>query len=55
MYAIRSYYGKLCHTEVFDTGNPLAERNTRWAIVLTVITMIVEIAGGWIFNSYNFV
>ena len=46
-----THTGKLCHTEVFDTGNPLAERNTRWAIGLTVITMIVEIAGGWIFNS----
>jgi len=43
--------GKLCHIEVFDTGNPLAERNTRWAIVLTAITMIVEIVGGWTFNS----
>lgn len=43
--------GKLCHTEVFDTGNPLAERNTRWAIVLTVVTMVAEIAGGWVFNS----
>ncbi len=43
--------GKLCHTEVFDTGNPLAERNTRWAIVLTIVTMVAEIAGGWVFNS----
>lgn len=46
-----THAGKLCHTEVFDTGNPLAERNTRWAIGLTIITMIAEIAGGWIFNS----
>ena len=43
--------GKLCHTEVFDAGNPLAERNTRWAIVLTAITMVAEISGGWTFNS----
>lgn len=43
--------GKLCHVEVFDAGNPLAERNTRWAIVLTAVTMVAEIAGGWIFNS----
>ncbi len=46
-----THTGKLCHTEVFDTGNPLAERNTRWAIGLTIITMIAEIAGGWVFNS----
>ena len=50
MEAIHSA-GKLCHTDVFDTGNPLAERNTRWAIVLTVFTMIAEITGGWVFNS----
>lgn len=43
--------GKLCHIEAFDTGNPLAERNTRWAIVLTAVTMVAEIAGGWMFNS----
>ena len=46
-----AHAGKLCHTDVFDTGNPLAERNTRWAIGLTFVTMIAEIAGGWIFNS----
>ncbi|WP_153111276.1 CDF family Co(II)/Ni(II) efflux transporter DmeF [Propionivibrio limicola] len=43
--------GKLCHHHVFDEGNPLAEKNTRWAIVLTAITMVAEIAGGWYFNS----
>ena len=43
--------GKLCHTDVFDTGNPLAERNTRWAILLTIVTMVAEITGGWMFNS----
>jgi len=39
------------HTHVFDTGNPLAERNTRWAVWLTVVTMVAEIIGGWQFNS----
>lgn len=39
------------HSHAFDDGNPLAERNTRWAIVLTAITMIVEIIGGWVYNS----
>ena len=43
--------GKLCHTAVFDEGNPLAEQKTRWAILLTVITMVAEISGGWVFNS----
>ena len=39
------------HSHAFDDGNPLAERNTRWAIVLTAITMVVEIIGGWVYNS----
>ncbi|MFE8032454.1 CDF family Co(II)/Ni(II) efflux transporter DmeF [Thiohalocapsa marina] len=39
------------HTHVFDEGNPLAERNTRWVVWLTATVMMVEIAGGWIFNS----
>ena len=39
------------HDHVFDEGNPLAERNTRWAVVLTVIMMVAEITSGWMFNS----
>ncbi len=39
------------HSHVFDEGNPLAERNTRWAVVLTAAMMVAEIAGGWMFNS----
>ena len=39
------------HTHIFDEGNPLAERNTRWAVALTAIMMVAEIAGGWVFNS----
>jgi cation diffusion facilitator family transporter len=39
------------HSHVFDEGNPLAERNVRWAVVLTVVMMLAEISGGWIFNS----
>lgn len=39
------------HSHVFDQGNPLAERNTRWAVLLTAIMMGLEIAGGWWFNS----
>ena len=40
-----------CHTPRFDTGNPLAEANVRRAFWLTTVMMIVEIAGGWWFNS----
>lgn len=39
------------HEHVFDEGNPLAERNTRRAVLLTAAMMVVEIAGGWYFNS----
>lgn len=39
------------HSHVFDEGNPLAERNTRWAVVLTALMMVVEIVGGWVYNS----
>lgn len=39
------------HSHVFDEGNPLAERNTCWAVVLTSFMMVAEISGGWIFNS----
>ncbi|MDN3640684.1 CDF family Co(II)/Ni(II) efflux transporter DmeF [Simiduia curdlanivorans] len=39
------------HDHVFDQGNPLAERNTRWAVMLTVVMMVVEITCGWLFNS----
>ncbi|MDM0026994.1 CDF family Co(II)/Ni(II) efflux transporter DmeF [Variovorax saccharolyticus] len=39
------------HSHVFDEGNPLAERATLWAAGLTALMMVLEIAGGWIFNS----
>ena len=39
------------HSHAFDQGNPLAERNTLRAMVLTLIMMMVEITGGWWFNS----
>jgi cation diffusion facilitator family transporter len=39
------------HSHVFDEGNPLAERNTLWAVILTAIMMVIEIAGGWVYNS----
>ena len=39
------------HSHIFDEGNPLAERNTRWAVALTALMMVVEIFGGWFYNS----
>lgn len=39
------------HSHVFDEGNPLAQRNTRWAVFLTAIMMVAEIVGGWLYNS----
>lgn len=41
------------HSHVFDEGNPLAERNTLWAVVLTAVMMVAEIIGGWMFNSMS--
>jgi cation diffusion facilitator family transporter len=35
----------------FDQGNPLAERKTRIATILTALMMVAEIVGGWYFNS----
>ena len=40
-----------CHTPRFDTGNPLAETRIRRALWLTALMMVVEIIGGWWFNS----
>ncbi|MGE6108060.1 CDF family Co(II)/Ni(II) efflux transporter DmeF [Aeromonas sobria] len=40
-----------CHQAIVHQGNPLAERKTRWAVLLTVIMMVAEISGGWFYNS----
>lgn len=39
------------HTHVFDSGNPLAEKNTLRVVILTAVMMVFEIIGGWAFNS----
>lgn len=39
------------HSHLFNEGNPLAEKKTKVAVLLTFITMIAEIIGGYIFNS----
>ena len=36
---------------MFARDNPLAERNTRWALALTLVMMVAEITGGWVFGS----
>jgi cation diffusion facilitator family transporter len=40
-----------CGAPRFDSGNPLAERGVRRALWLTAAMMLVEITGGWWFNS----
>lgn len=39
------------HSHDFSSGNPLAERATLWAVVLTAVMMVAEIGGGWLYNS----
>lgn len=39
------------HSHVFDTGNRAAERGTRLVMIITAITMVVEIVAGLWFNS----
>jgi cation diffusion facilitator family transporter len=39
------------HSHVFDEGNPLAEKSTLHATILTLLMMIAEVVGGYWFNS----
>ncbi|MGE6213373.1 CDF family Co(II)/Ni(II) efflux transporter DmeF [Comamonas aquatica] len=39
------------HSHRFDTGNPLAEKNTTLTVWLTLTMMVLEIAGGYYFHS----
>ena len=39
------------HTHVFDEGNPLAERDTTWAVLLTAAMMVAEIVAGHLYHS----
>lgn len=41
----------LKHSHKFDEGNPLAEKNTLRVVILAAMMMVVEIAGGWYYNS----
>lgn len=44
-------YSKTCHHPIPTQTNPLAEKNTRRALLLTVAMMVIEIIGGWYYNS----
>ncbi len=39
------------HSHQFNEGNPLAEKNTLRAVVITAVMMVVEIIGGYTLNS----
>jgi len=39
------------HDNVFNTGNETAERSTRVVMWITAITMVIEVAAGWWYNS----
>ncbi len=39
------------HEHDFDEVNPLAERRTRWVVILTAVTMVVELLAGWWYGS----
>lgn len=39
------------HSHQFNEGNPLAERNTLWAVIITTVMMVVEIIGGYMLGS----
>jgi cation diffusion facilitator family transporter len=43
--------GPWMHEHAFDAGNRAGERGTRAVMWLTAVTMVVEIAAGWRFNS----
>jgi cation diffusion facilitator family transporter len=42
---------KTCHHPIHARSNPLAEKNTARALVLTAVMMVLEIIGGWYYNS----
>ena len=39
------------HSHRFDEGNPLAEKSTLRVAILTAVMMVIEITGGWYYNS----
>ena len=43
--------GTVPHAHNFDAANPLAERRTRWVVMLTAVTMVIEVVAGWWYGS----
>lgn len=41
----------LVHEHIFNRGNPIAEKKTAWALLLTTVMMVAEIISGYAFNS----
>jgi cation diffusion facilitator family transporter len=39
------------HSHAFTVGNPWAEKNTARVVLITAIMMVIEISGGYLFNS----
>lgn len=39
------------HSHQFDEGNPLAQKRILLVAILTALMMLLEVIGGWIFNS----
>lgn len=39
------------HSHQFDEGNPLAQKRILLATILTALMMLLEVIGGWIYNS----
>ncbi len=39
------------HSHQFDEGNPLAQKRILLATILTAVMMLLEVIGGWIYNS----
>ncbi|MBS0388039.1 MAG: CDF family Co(II)/Ni(II) efflux transporter DmeF [Proteobacteria bacterium] len=47
----RTHRDPCAHEHDFDEVNPLAERRTRWVVMLTAVTMVVELVAGWWYRS----
>ncbi len=39
------------HNHQFDEGNPLAHKKILFATILTAVMIVLEVLGGWIFQS----
>lgn len=46
-----NHCGQVKHEHGFDEVNPLAERRTRWVVILTAVTMVIELVAGWWYHS----